>query len=124
MNEQINWLWCGKCQELTYAGFGPGVCSAGGIGDRRSARLRAGGRKWSTAKIRSHFAPKSDIERGEPRPSLRPGRLNCGNLGVSDGTRTRDIQDHNLALYQLSYAHHRCQVTAERALPGRTSRGS
>lgn len=27
-------------------------------------------------------------------------------LGVSDGTRTRDIQDHNLALYQLSYTHH------------------
>jgi hypothetical protein len=29
------------------------------------------------------------------------------SLGVSDGTRTRDIQDHNLALYQLSYTHHR-----------------
>ena len=27
-------------------------------------------------------------------------------LGVSEGTRTPDIQDHNLALYQLSYAHH------------------
>jgi hypothetical protein len=27
--------------------------------------------------------------------------------GASDGTRTRDIQDHNLALYQLSYARHR-----------------
>ena len=26
--------------------------------------------------------------------------------GVSDGTRTRDIRDHNAALYQLSYAHH------------------
>ena len=24
-----------------------------------------------------------------------------------DGTRTRDIQDHNLALYQLSYDHRR-----------------
>ena len=43
--------------------------------------------------------------------------------GVSDGTRTRGIQDHNLALYQLSYAHHRCRTTARRALPGRTSRG-
>jgi hypothetical protein len=35
----------------------------------------------------------------------------CGNrltscfFGVSDGIRTRDIQDHNLALCQLSYAH-------------------
>lgn len=26
-------------------------------------------------------------------------------LGVSDGTRTRDICDHNAALYQLSYTH-------------------
>ena len=26
---------------------------------------------------------------------------------VTDGTRTRDVQDHNLALYQLSYGHHR-----------------
>ena len=24
---------------------------------------------------------------------------------VTDGTRTRDVQDHNLALYQLSYGH-------------------
>jgi hypothetical protein len=27
--------------------------------------------------------------------------------GASDGTRTHGIQDHNLALYQLSYARHR-----------------
>ncbi len=26
--------------------------------------------------------------------------------GVTDGIRTRDIQDHNLALYLLSYGHH------------------
>ena len=26
--------------------------------------------------------------------------------GVTEGTRTPDIQDHNLALYQLSYGHH------------------
>ena len=24
---------------------------------------------------------------------------------VTDGARTRDIEDHNLALYQLSYGH-------------------
>lgn len=29
--------------------------------------------------------------------------LTCG---VSDGTRTRDTQDHNLVLYQLNYTHH------------------
>ena len=32
--------------------------------------------------------------------------------GVSDGARTRDTQDHNLVLYQLSYTHH---VAARRA---------
>lgn len=26
--------------------------------------------------------------------------------GVTDGNRTRDIQDHNLTLCQLSYGHH------------------
>jgi hypothetical protein len=28
------------------------------------------------------------------------------DLGVSDGTRTRDSLDHNQGLYQLSYTHH------------------
>ena len=40
----------------------------------------------------------------------RPTRVNAGGavfpVGVSDGTRTRDIQDHNLTLYQLNYTHH------------------
>ena len=27
-------------------------------------------------------------------------------LGVGDGIRTRDVQSHSLALYQLSYTHH------------------
>lgn len=26
---------------------------------------------------------------------------------MTDGTRTRDSQDHNLVLYQLNYGHHR-----------------
>lgn len=29
-----------------------------------------------------------------------------GKNGVADGTRTRDNQNHNLALYQLNYGHH------------------
>ncbi len=29
-------------------------------------------------------------------------------IGVADGTRTRDSQDHNLVLYQLNYSHHHC----------------
>ena len=31
-------------------------------------------------------------------------------IGVADGTRTRDSQDHNLVLYQLNYSHHRRDV--------------
>ena len=27
--------------------------------------------------------------------------------GVADGTRTHDNQNHNLALYQLNYGHHK-----------------
>ncbi len=40
--------------------------------------------------------------------------LTCG---VSDGTRTRDIQDHNLTLYQLNYTHH-CREPAQRCMLG------
>ena len=27
-------------------------------------------------------------------------------IGVADGTRTRDVLDHNQVLYQLNYSHH------------------
>ncbi len=33
---------------------------------------------------------------------------------MSDGARTRDLQDHNLALCQLSYAHHVTRSTRNR----------
>jgi hypothetical protein len=29
------------------------------------------------------------------------------NIGVADGARTHDNQNHNLGLYQLSYSHRR-----------------
>ena len=32
--------------------------------------------------------------------------------GVADGTRTRDVLDHNQVLYQLNYSHHRVAVKA------------
>ena len=35
-----------------------------------------------------------------------PYRLAISQYGVSDETRTRDTQSHNLVLYQLNYAHH------------------
>ena len=53
-----------------------------------------------------------------PTQSARTGEFSWGQPGgnqgaahvpsqnrVSDGTRTRDICDHNAALYQLSYTH-------------------
>jgi hypothetical protein len=30
----------------------------------------------------------------------------CRKYGVNDGARTRDLQNHNLPLCQLSYIHH------------------
>jgi hypothetical protein len=45
-----------------------------------------------------------------PENDHRPVGKHAGGAvflsGVSDGTRTRDIQDHNLVLYQLNYTHH------------------
>ena len=49
----------------------------------------------------------------------RTGRFRGAN-GVSDGTRTRDILDHNQVLYQLSYTHH----CASRSIVAGSSPGS
>ncbi len=38
------------------------------------------------------------------------------SYGVSDGTRTRDTQDHNLVLYQLNYTHHSYWTEPSRVL--------
>ena len=38
--------------------------------------------------------------------SVRPTMNDEWEKRVTDGARTRDVQDHNLALYQLSYGHH------------------
>src|SRR5882724_497682 len=46
--------------------------------------------------------PAGPAQQRDREPKADP--LTCG---VSDGTRTRDIQDHNLTLYQLNYTHHR-----------------
>jgi integrase len=47
------------------------------------------------------------------QPSKKPIRVNLvqvvQNHGVGDGIRTRDVQIHSLALYQLSYTHHFCE---------------
>ena len=38
--------------------------------------------------------------------AILPGTVQGGKGGATNGIRTRDIQDHNLALYQLSYGRH------------------
>jgi hypothetical protein len=43
-------------------------------------------------------SPAGEVDPSGPKQIL--------TSGVSDGTRTRDIQDHNLVLYQLNYTHH------------------
>ena len=44
-------------------------------------------------------------------PRKTPG-AQAGASGVADGTRTRDVLDHNQVLYQLNYSHHRVAVKA------------
>ena len=43
------------------------------------------------------------------------------SIGVTDGARTRDIQYHKLALYQLNYGHHVgrpvCHISAQLPRP-------
>ena len=60
--------------------------------------MRAGGyRKIST----DLWVPVAKRAKEKVRHKTSP-------LGVADGARTRDTQDHNLVLYQLNYNHHHC----------------
>ena len=46
---------------------------------------------------------------GNPRDDEGPRHSTRAFVhGVSNGARTRDLLDHNQALYQLSYTHHVC----------------
>ena len=51
-----------------------------------------------TKVLTTRFGKSSDSRRTRRSPATQDG--------VSEGIRTPDIQDHNLALCQLSYAHH------------------
>ncbi|MFM2148719.1 MAG: hypothetical protein RLZZ187_1025 [Pseudomonadota bacterium] len=59
---------------------------------RRAATDRAAGRAMSAARKASRRRRRPPFE-GKEKWAI-------------DGARTRDIQDHNLALYQLSYDRH------------------
>jgi hypothetical protein len=47
-----------------------------------------------------------DLPSGRSRIARKSDDLDAHAPGVSDGTRTRDVLDHNQVLYQLSYTHH------------------
>lgn len=43
---------------------------------------------------------------GSPTPAYPIEHVYASSSCVTDGDRTRDIRDHNAALYHLSYSHH------------------
>ena len=44
--------------------------------------------------------------------SKKPPTPKRRGIGVADGTRTRDVLDHNQVLYRLNYSHHYVAVEA------------
>ncbi len=91
---------------------------AGAVARAREAMTARVGNRLTRAHRRGMARSVAAVPRMVPARGYRrlnacrgvPGAANGGD-GASNGTRTRGIQDHNLALYQLSYARHR-----ERAL--------
>jgi hypothetical protein len=75
--------------------------------------MRASLTPRGTAGLKSPRDPLLHGSLHGPENEHRPTRISAGEavfyLGVADGTRTRDSQDHNLVLYQLNYSHH-CRV--------------
>ena len=61
----------------------------------------------NTSRSIARSAPQRVIS--APRNVARWRRSNAtlGGYGVPNGARTRDIRNHNPALYQLSYGHHK-----------------
>lgn len=51
--------------------------------------------------------PGGDLGWGKRRREKNYEGKNDGGKGATDGTRTRDSQNHNLEFYQLNYGRHR-----------------
>ena len=58
--------------------------------------------RCSAVELEAHFVQQCRRCRGRATDTA----LEWKQSGVTDGARTRDPQDHNLMLYQLSYGHH------------------
>ncbi len=86
----------------------------GGLGGLRGERLHLTGDDGDRHLLDAG-GHRGQVPRGSKRALSSAAWVHCAAVGVtvdliadgaSNGTRTRDIQDHNLALYQLSYARH------------------
>ena len=72
---------------------------------------------------KSHSSSKTSQAKNatQAQPGDEQGKVNLvqvlQNHGVGDGIRTRDVQIHSLALYQLSYTHRNCGACRAPALP-------
>jgi hypothetical protein len=65
----------------------------------------AGSRSWNLRDDRFPILPWR-CPFGRSRAARESDDDDVDALWVSDGTRTRDVLDHNQVLYQLSYTHH------------------
>ncbi len=95
----IGWLRCDD-GGATAAGFGAVAVQAN---LQRSPLPRATTPIAHRNRI-AHRLPREPPQQNEKPPLNRSEAV--FHLGVADGTRTRDSQDHNLVLYQLNYSHH------------------
>ncbi len=70
-----------------------------------AANVPADSSRAGSSRAVRRFIHSSPVRMAGSEARVMPERQG-GNAGAIDGSRTRDIQDHNLALYQLSYDRH------------------
>ncbi|GAA2923214.1 hypothetical protein GCM10020221_19150 [Streptomyces thioluteus] len=93
---------CGECGRGASGSVLETLPQAGGVSrTRRAAAAGASGGALRRVGVRGGSG-------GGTTPRARPAFADraLGSIRVSNGTRTRDILDHNQVLYQLSYTHH------------------
>ena len=66
---------------------------------------------WVSLRTKGLTPPRMESHCTPDRVNETPAQKRRGS-GVADGTRTRDVLDHNQVLYQLNYSHHRVAVKA------------
>lgn len=66
---------------------------------------------WVSLRTKGLTPPRIESHCPPDRVNETPAHERRG-VGVADGTRTRDVLDHNQVLYQLNYSHHGVAVKA------------